>query len=83
MHRSLPETGDYSLRVTLHGEGDLATVIPFQLSSQKVHWGKWVGLALIVLICVAAVGARKKRVVMDRRARAAARQQKEGEATGG
>ncbi len=75
LHRSLPDTGDYSLRITLHSEGDLATVIPFQLSSQKIHWGKWVGLVLAVLISIAAVGARKKRVALDRRAEAATRQQ--------
>ncbi len=75
LHRNLPGTGNYSLRVTLHDEDDLATVIPFRLSSQKIHWGKWVGLAIIGLIAVAAVGARKKRIALDRRAGAKARRQ--------
>ncbi len=83
LHRNLPETGKYSLRITLHDKDDLATVIPFQLSSQKIHWGKWVGLALIILLSIAAVGARKKRIAMDRRIQSTARQQKKEEATHG
>ncbi len=83
LHRSLPETGKYSLRVILHDEDDLATVIPFQLSSQKIHWGKWVGLVLIILVSIAAVGARKKRIAMDRRVQASARHLAREEATNG
>lgn len=67
MHQDLPETGDFSLRVTLHGRGDLKCEIPFTLSSQKVHWGPWVAGSLFGLIAVAAVGARRARVVQDRR----------------
>lgn len=67
LHRSLPDTGRYSLRVILHDEGDLVCEIPFLLSSQKVHWGKWIGAALVLLISVAAVGARKARITQDRR----------------
>lgn len=67
MHQNLPDTGKYSLRMTLHDAGDLQCVIPFQLSSQKIHWGKWVAGVLLVLIVVAAVGARRARVLMDRR----------------
>ena len=51
----------------LHDEKGLQCTIPFLLSTQKVHWGKWVGLILLVLISVAAVGARKARVTQDRR----------------
>ncbi len=67
LHREMPDTGDYSLRLTLHAENDLQCTIPFLLSTQKIHWGKWVGLILFVLIAVAAVGARKARVTQDRR----------------
>lgn len=67
LHRELPDTGRYSLRVTLHGEDDMQCLIPFQLSTQKIHWGKWVGLFLFVLITVAAIGARKARIAQDRR----------------
>lgn len=67
LHRDLPDTGDYSLRVILHGENDLECMIPFVLSSQKVHWGRWIGLVLLVLVVVAAVGARRARVAVDRR----------------
>ncbi len=67
MHQDLPDTGKYSLRLTLHSVGDLQCVIPFKLSSQKIHWGKWVAGVLLILIIVAAVGARKARVAMDRK----------------
>lgn len=67
LHRELPDTGDYSVRVTLHDKDGLECIIPFQLSSQKVHWGRWIGLALVVLVTVAAIGARKARIAMDRK----------------
>jgi hypothetical protein len=66
LHRKLPETGKYSLRITLHAEDDLQCVIPFVLSSQKVHWGRRIALGLVLLIFIAAVGARKARVAKDR-----------------
>ena len=56
-HRQLPDAGKYSLRLTLHDEGDLQCTIPFVLSSQKIHWGKWIALVLGVLILIAAIGA--------------------------
>ena len=67
LHRELPDTGKYSIRVTLHGENDLQCEIAFQLSSQKIHWGRWIGLTLFVLIGVSAIGARKARVSLDRK----------------
>jgi hypothetical protein len=67
IHQDLPEDGDFSLRVTLHGRGDLKCEIPFTLSSQKVHWGPWVAGSLFGLIAIAAVGARRARVAQDRR----------------
>lgn len=67
MHQDLPDTGKYSLRLTLHSVGDLQCLIPFKLSSQKIHWGKWIAGGLLILIIVAAVGARKTRVTMDRK----------------
>lgn len=66
IHQDLPETGDFSLRVTLHGRGDMKCDIPFTLSSQKVHWGPWVAGSLFALIAIAAVGARRARVAKDR-----------------
>lgn len=66
MHRELPETGKYSLRMTLHGEGDLQCTIPFRLSSQKVNWVWWVSGGLGLLVLVGAVGARRARVKQDR-----------------
>lgn len=75
MHQELPDTGDYSLRLTLHSMDDLQCVIPFKLSSQKIHWGKWVAAVLVLLIIVAAVGARKARVSMDRKEAAEKRNQ--------
>ena len=50
----------------LHDEGDLECTIPFKLSSQKIHWGPWVGGGLGVLLVVAAIGARRARVKQDR-----------------
>ena len=67
MHQDLPDTGRYSLRLTLHDEGDLQCTIPFTLSSQKIHWGKWVAAVLLMWRVVAAIGARKARVAMDRK----------------
>ncbi|NNM29710.1 MAG: hypothetical protein HKO57_09310 [Akkermansiaceae bacterium] len=66
MYRPLPNTGKYALRLTLHDEDGLQTTIPFRLSSQKVHWGPWVAGDLVLLLAVAAVGARKARVKQDR-----------------
>jgi hypothetical protein len=66
LHQSLPDTGDYSLHLTLHDVGNLPCVIPFQLSSQKIHWGRWVAGGLAALLLVAAIGARKARVRIDR-----------------
>ena len=42
-------------------------VIPFELSSQKVSWGLWLLSILIILIVIAAVGSRKKRILSDRK----------------
>jgi len=67
MHRKLPEVGDFSVRLILHDEGDSECVIPFTLSSQKIHWGGWIAGSLIILFIVAAIGARKARVRLDRK----------------
>ena len=77
LHRELPQTGKYAVRMTLHDENDLSCTIPFRLSSQKVHWGKWVGGILAVLIVVAAVGARRVRVRLDRKEAAQQREREE------
>lgn len=66
VHHELPDTGRYRLNVILHQEGDLTCEIPFKLSSQKTHWGKWIALSLLLLISVTAVGARKARIKQDR-----------------
>lgn len=63
----LPE-GDYALRVTLE-EDELVAEIPFELSSQKVYWGRWITAVLVGLIAVAAVGARRARIAQDRKRR--------------
>lgn len=65
----LPDEGKYSLRITLHDAGDLVATIPFVLSSQKVHWGKWLVGSLVGLVAVAAIGSRRARVIQDRKAR--------------
>jgi len=83
LHRELPEEGRYSLRVTLHDEGNVTCQIPFWLSSQKIHWGKWVAAGMVLLLGVAAVGARKARVTQDRREDRARRKHREKEAAHG
>lgn len=45
-------------------------VIKFETSAQKISWGKWLSLALLVLVAIAAVGARRKRILDDRKAAA-------------
>jgi hypothetical protein len=67
MQKVLPESGKYALRVTLHDEKDLATDIPFYLSAQKIHWGKWLAGSLFMLISIVAVGSRKARLIQDRK----------------
>ncbi|HIG31004.1 MAG TPA: hypothetical protein EYQ50_25670 [Verrucomicrobiales bacterium] len=67
IHRKLPEQGRYSLRIILHNEKDMAVRIPFKLSSQKTHLGPWVATALFALFLITAAGARKKRVMIDRK----------------
>ncbi len=66
INATLPPEGDYALRVTLEEDG-LAAEIPFELSSQKVHWGRWITAVLVGLLAVAAVGARRARIVQDRK----------------
>jgi hypothetical protein len=67
IHATLPASGDYSLRVSLL-DVDLSAEIPFELSSQKVAWGQWIAAGLLGLLAIAAAGARRARVVQDRRA---------------
>ena len=66
MHQKLPDEGDYNLHLILHDADGIECNIPFQLSSQKIHWGRWIAGGLGVLLVVAAIGARKTRVRMDR-----------------
>ena len=73
MQQQLPPTGDYALRLTLHDADDLRGEIPFLLSAQRIHWGKWLAITLAVLVLVVAVGSRRARVMQDRRANAALR----------
>ncbi len=63
---SLPKSGSYSLRMTLIEDG-VTVQIPFQLSSQKTDWGSWTVGVLVALIAFAAIGARRARVLADRK----------------
>ena len=67
----LPDTGDYAVQLTLHEAGGQVCLIPFRLSSQRIHWGRWVGLGLLGLVGITVVGARRARLAADRRAAAA------------
>lgn len=62
----LSDSGSYSLRMTLIDDG-VTVRIPFQLSSQKTDWGSWTVGALVALIAFAAIGARRARVLADRK----------------
>jgi len=66
VHGNMPSSGDYALRVTLLDGERTQTVIPFELSSQKVGWGKWIAAALTGLVAVAGIGARRARIARDR-----------------
>ena len=80
LYHELPNTGKYSLRLTLHDENDLVCTIPFRLSSQIIHWGRWVAIGLGLLLLVTAIGARRARVRKDRsEAAKKRRQQPDGE----
>jgi len=67
IHRSLSDDGDYSLLLSLSDPSRTQIRVPFLLSSQKVHWGKWIVLFMAVFLGVAGYGARKKRLNMDRK----------------
>jgi hypothetical protein len=67
LHRELPNDGQYSIRVTLEDEEGLVGEIPFYLSSQRTHWGRFIAVGLIILVSITAIGARRKRIQMDRR----------------
>ncbi len=67
MQRKLPDSGKYVLRLTLDTPGNPVVGIPFILSSQRIAWGKWISVTLIVLVGVVAIGSRRARVAMDRR----------------
>jgi hypothetical protein len=67
IHHELPDSGEYSIRLTLHDADDLSCDIPFRLSSQQTHWGRWISLLLLVLMTVTAWGARRARLTIDRR----------------
>ena len=77
IHGILPPAGDYSLRISLLDEAGVQAVIPFQLSSQKIGWGKWIAAGLLLLVLVAGIGARKARVSQDRKTNRAKRIQQE------
>lgn len=72
IHGSLPSSGDYALRITLLDGEKMQELIPFELSSQKVGWGKWIAAVLTGLVGVAGVGARRARIARDRTDRARA-----------
>ena len=67
LHGALLPEGSYALRVTLLEGEQVQALIPFALSSQKVRWGRWVTAGLVGRVVAAAVGARRARVVQDRK----------------
>jgi hypothetical protein len=72
LQQTLPSTGKYALRITfLQGDTGQA-IIPFLLSSQKIHWGKWIAGILVIFVAVVAVGSRRARVSLDRKENAKA-----------
>ena len=67
LQQKLMPDGKYALRLTLHDASELQGVIPFVLTSQRIHWGKWMLIALVLLVAVVAIGSRRARVIQDRR----------------
>lgn len=67
INRKLDDVGNYSLKLVLQEDNNFEIVVPFVLESQKTHWGKWISLSLMLLLFLTAIGARKKRVTMDRK----------------
>jgi hypothetical protein len=67
IHTKLGEEGNYSINVMLNDENDLEVNIPFILSSQKINWGLWISITMLILIIIAAIGSRKARIVQDRK----------------
>ncbi|PCJ18563.1 MAG: hypothetical protein COB02_10515 [Candidatus Cloacimonadota bacterium] len=67
INRKLNSEGDYSLKLVLVDDNNFEVRVPFILESQKTHWGKWVSFVLFLLLFMTAIGARKKRVTMDRK----------------
>ena len=66
MEGELPLDGRYHLALNLLDE-ELYAEIPFTLSDQRVHWGKWIAISLFALLAIVAVGARRARIAQDRR----------------
>ncbi len=62
----LPPGGKYALAVDLPGQVE-PIIMPFALSSQKIHWGKWIALSLGLLVAILIIGARRARIQVDRR----------------
>ena len=68
--QALPPSGKYSLGITIRDGSKLRTTIPFTLSSQKIHWGKWIAGLMFGLVTIVAIGSRKARIKMDRKSNA-------------
>ena len=67
MQENLTGTGRYSLRVILNDAERTKIMVPFVLSSQKIPWGKYIGLIMIICVVMVIVGSRRARVKMDRK----------------
>ncbi len=63
----LPKSGRFWLEVQQHDGIQVKTKIPFKLSSQKYHWGKWILIVLALLVLVVGVGSRKARINKDKK----------------
>ena len=70
---ALPSSGKYSLSISIRDRSNLQSIIPFKLSSQRIHWGKWIASLMVVLVTIVAIGSRQARIKMDRKANALAR----------
>ena len=65
--RKLPLDGDLSLEVQLDNGSGLVDRLPFLLSNQRMAFGRWLALGLVLLVGVAAWGSRRMRVLQDRK----------------
>ena len=67
-NQKLPQEGHYSLRVRVPTgmNTEVIGLIPFQLSTQKISWAKWIIIFFAIILIIVAVSSRRARIKKDR-----------------